>query len=63
MGGMQTVKGTSASGKALRVIQIRKHGKKLMINIARDGHLFKRQGAVIVSVAELLRKIGVASKG
>jgi hypothetical protein len=60
---MGTVRGTSASGKVERVIHVRTHGNKLMLNIGKPGDLFNRQGAVIVSAAELLKTIAAAKNG
>jgi len=59
---MKTIHGTSASGRVKRMVHVRKHGTKLMLNIARPDDLFNRDGAVVVSAAELLRKIAAANK-
>ena len=59
---MKTVKGTSATGSASRVIHIRKHKENLMLSIVKPGDLFNRSGAIVVSAEDLLKQIAAASK-
>jgi hypothetical protein len=60
---MHTIKGRSASGKVNRVIHILKQGDELMLSVGSPNSLFKRDGAVIVSAQELLKKVVALQKG
>jgi hypothetical protein len=60
---MHTIKGRSASGKVNRVIRILKQGDELMLSVGSPNSLFNRDGAVIVSAQELLKKVAALQKG
>jgi hypothetical protein len=59
---MKKINGTSASGSHSRVLHLLKCGDDVMLSFTKAGDLFSRNGAIVVPLAGLLKKIQAVTK-
>jgi hypothetical protein len=51
------MQGTSATGSVNRTLHMIRAGDELMLSITKDGVVFKRDAAIVVSMSDLLSRL------